>query len=117
VNNLAADKLDKMTVRAKGEDRKNKKPFNFPYLYDPTQKIGRDYGATVTPHVFVLCPKRKIAYMGSVDDNKNPERITEHFLAVALDALLAGKQPPKAVTKQFGCAIKWEKKPTGSGTR
>ena len=110
VNNLPADKLDKMKVRAKGEDRKDKKPFNYPYLYDPTQKIARDYGGKVTPHVFVLDAKRKIAYMGAVDDNQKVDKVKEHFLAVALDALLAGKQPPKAVTKQFGCSIKYEKK-------
>ena len=64
----------------------------------------------MTPHVFVLCPKRKIAYMGAIDDNNNPKRVKEHWLRDALDALLAGKQPPKAVTQQRGCSIKWKKK-------
>jgi peroxiredoxin len=103
VNNLPADKLDKMKERAKS------KGFNFPYLYDETQKIGRDYGAEVTPHVFVLDGKRKIAYIGAVDDKQNADAVKTHFLRDALDALLAGKEPPQAVTKHFGCGIKYEK--------
>lgn len=121
VNNLPADRLGPMKERAAGKNlgkwRVKKEPFNFPYLYDETQKIGRDYGATVTPHVFVLDQKRKIAYMGAIDDNQNLGKVKEHSLAAALDALLAGKKPPKAETKQFGCSIKWEKKKPGSGSR
>lgn len=102
VNNLPADRLDQMKIRAE------KKGFNFPYLYDPTQKMGHDYGATVTPHVFVLDGQRKIAYIGAIDDSQNPQKVTTHYLRDALDALLAGKEPPKAVTRQFGCSIKYE---------
>ena len=103
VNNLPADKLDKMQERAKA------KGFNFPYLYDETQKIGRDYGAEVTPHVFVLDGQRKIAYMGAVDDKQNAADVKTHYLHEALDALLAGTEPPKAVTKHFGCGIQYQK--------
>jgi len=103
VNNIPADRLDKMKVRAKD------KGFNFPYLYDSSQKIGHDYGATVTPHVFVLDKDRKIAYMGAIDDSKDESRVKEHYLRDALDALLAGKAPAKPVTKQFGCSVKYEK--------
>jgi thiol-disulfide isomerase/thioredoxin len=114
VNDLDEDRLEPMKERAAGKGlgswRTNKEPFNFPYIYDETQKIGRDYAATVTPHVFVLDAKRKIAYMGAVDDNQNLKRVKEHFLSDALDALLAGKQPPKTKTEQFGCTIKWKEK-------
>lgn len=103
VNNIPADRLERMKERAA------QKGFNFPYLYDSSQKMGHDYGATVTPHVFVLDQQRKIAYMGSVDDSQNPDRIQKHYLRDALDALLAGNSPPVAVTKQFGCSIKYEK--------
>ncbi len=102
VNNLAADKLDKMKERAKA------KGFNFPYLYDSSQKSGRDYGATCTPHVFVLGKDRKIAYMGAIDDNNSPKQVKHHYLRDALDALLAGGEPPKTVTTQRGCSIKWD---------
>jgi len=104
VNNIPEDRLDKMKERAKS------KGFNFSYLYDPSQKIARDYSATVTPHVFVLDKNRKLAYTGAVDDNMKVGDVKKHFLRDALDALLAGKKPPEAVTKQFGCTIKFEDK-------
>jgi peroxiredoxin len=102
VNNIAADKLDKMKERAEA------KGFNFPYLYDASQKTGHDYGALVTPHVFVLDGQRAIAYVGAVDDSKEVEKVKKQFLRNALDALLSGQQPPDKVTKQFGCGIKYE---------
>ena len=102
VNNLPADRLGPMKKRAAD------KGFNFPYLYDPTQKIARDYGAKVTPHVFLLDAGRKIAYMGAIDDSMKEAGVKTHFLSDALDALLAGKEPPKAVTRQFGGSGKYE---------
>ena len=102
VNNIPQDRLDQMKIRAK------EKGFNFPYLYDPTQKTGHDYGAKVTPHVFVLDSERKIAYIGAIDDNMDPEQVKRHYLREALDALLAGKTPETTMTKAFGCSIKYE---------
>ena len=90
VNNIPADRLDKMKKRAKA------KGLQFPYLYDSTQKIGHDYGATVTPHVFVLDKDRKIAYMGAVDDNMQVDKVKKHYLRNALDASLAGKNRPRS---------------------
>jgi peroxiredoxin len=104
VNNIEADRLDKMKQRA--EARK----FTFLYLYDPSQKMGHDYGATVTPHVFLLDQQRKVAYMGAVDDKQNSDQVKKTYLRNALDALLDGKGPPETVTKQFGCGIQYEKK-------
>lgn len=102
VNNIPGDKLDKMKERAK------EKEFNFAYLYDPSQKIARDYGATVTPHCFVLDRERNVAYMGAVDDNQKEAEAKKHYLRDAVDALLAGKKPAVEETKQFGCTIKYE---------
>ncbi len=102
VNNLPADRLDKMKERAAA------KGFNFPYLYDSSQKVGRDFGAKVTPHIFVLDGQRKVAYMGAFDNSQNESKVEKHYLRDAVDALLAGKTPPEPVTKQFGCGIKYE---------
>ena len=104
VSNIPADRMEPMKERAES------KRFNFPYLYDASQKIGRDYGADRTPHVFVLDPNRKIAYVGAIDDNLDAKNVKTHYLRDALDSLLAGKAPPKAVTQQFGCGIQYEKK-------
>jgi peroxiredoxin len=102
VNNLPDDRLAQMKVRAK------EKEFNFPYLYDASQKLGRDYGALVTPHVFLLDQQRKIAYIGAIDDNMQPAQVKDSYLGDALDALLAGKKPPQEKTTAVGCGIRYE---------
>jgi peroxiredoxin len=102
VNTIPEDRLDKMKERAE------QKGFNYPYLYDPTQKTGQDFGAVVTPHVFVLDQNRKIAYAGAIDDNMNAEKVTTPYLRDAIDALLAGKEPAKQTVKPFGCGIRYE---------
>jgi peroxiredoxin len=102
VSKFEPDRLEAMKKRAA------EKGFNFPYLYDATQKIGRQYGALVTPHVFLLDKDRKIAYMGPVDDQKNVDKVKIHYLRDAIDALLAGKTLPHAVATPFGCGIKYE---------
>jgi peroxiredoxin len=101
VNNGDADKLPAMKERAK------EKGFEFAYLYDPSQKIGREYGATVTPHVFVLDGARKVAYMGAIDD-KTADKATKHYVRDALDAILAGGKVATAETKPAGCGIQYE---------
>jgi peroxiredoxin len=103
-NTIAPDRLDKMKERAE------QKGFHFPYLYDESQKTGHDYGATCTPHVFVLDKARKIAYMGAIDNSQNADNATTHYLRDALDALLAGKTPAVATTRPFGCGIRYEDK-------
>ena len=62
----------------------------------------------MTPHVFVLDRERRIAYMGKIDDQLADEsKVTESFLRSAVDALLAGKAPEVAETRQIGCAIEF----------
>jgi thiol-disulfide isomerase/thioredoxin len=95
------DTFEDMKLRAK--ERK----FPFPYLYDgETQKVSRAYGVMATPHVFVFDAVRKLRYVGRIDDGEvDPPK--SHDLKNALDALLAGKEPPVTVTKVFGCSTKW----------
>jgi peroxiredoxin len=102
VNNMDADKLPAMKERAQ------EKGFKFDYLYDPSQAIGRAFGATVTPHAFVLDGKSKVVYMGAIDDNQNPSEVKEHYVRDAVDAVLAGQEPKVATSKQFGCGIRYE---------
>ncbi len=97
-----ADNLAKMKQIAK------EKGFDFTYVMDPSQDIGRAYGATVTPHVFVVDGKQKVAYMGAFDDNIDAGKVQKHYVRDAVDALLEGKTPKVAVTQQFGCGISYE---------
>jgi len=100
---VPGDSFDAMKARAQ------EKGYPFPYLHDETQQVARAYGATVTPHVFVIDPAGKVRYIGRVDDNQSqdPSKKTSHDLRNALDALLAGSEPPQTLTKAFGCTIKW----------
>jgi hypothetical protein len=68
------------------------------------------YGASVTPHVFVLDGNRKIAYMGAVDDSMSAGEVKQPYLRDALDAVLAGKAPAVTETRQVGCGIQYEKR-------
>lgn len=102
VSRQASDQLPQMKARASDSG------FNFPYLIDPSQKIAKSFGATCTPHVFVLDQQRRIAYMGKIDDQLDESKVTERFLRDAVDALLAGQQPEVTETRQVGCEIEYE---------
>jgi peroxiredoxin len=93
----------------KMKDHAEKKGFNFVYLRDPEQKIGRTLGASKTPEFFVLNRERKIVYMGALDDELNPAKVTEKYLESALDALLKGEKPAKAETPAYGCSIEYRR--------
>lgn len=103
VNDTPNDRLAKMKERAK------QRGFNFPYLFDPTQASARGYGATCTPHFFLLDGDRHLAYMGAMDDNIRADKAKQRYLRDAVDAVLEGKTPEKPVTQQRGCGIKWKK--------
>ena len=101
VNTVPDDRLDKMIERAK------KKKYSCPYLYDPSQKIAKDYGAVYTPEFFVLDANRKIAYMGSLDDKNKAEDAKESFLANAIDSVLTDRKMEKSETLARGCKIRF----------
>jgi peroxiredoxin len=102
VNKDSHNDLEAMKQHAEAEG------FSFTYLFDPSQQIARDYGATCTPHAFLLDSERKIAYKGAIDDDMNADAVKQHSLQDAIDAVLAGKAPTVAETKQFGCGIRYE---------
>jgi len=70
--------------------------------------MGHDYGALVTPHVFLLDQQRKIAYIGAVDDNMQADKVERSYVRDALEALLVGKKPSTDTAKAFGCSIGYE---------
>ena len=101
---------------AKGEamsDMKQRaldKGFTFPYLQDVGQEIYPQYGATKTPHVFVLQKAGDdniVRYIGAIDDSsRNPDKVKKRYVEQAVDALLAGESPSITKTKAIGCSIK-----------
>lgn len=101
------DSFELMKVRA------NEKGFTFPYLVDEDQKIYPQYGATKTPHVFLLqkeSDKNIVKYIGTIDNNyENPEDVSERYVEDAVDALLAGNEINVKETVAIGCTIKVKK--------
>jgi hypothetical protein len=73
---------------------------------DDGNRVADQYGARVTPEVFVLDSKRVVKYHGRIDDSREISRVKAHDLRAALDALLAGDDPPRSEARAFGCSIK-----------
>lgn len=106
-NNPVKQKEDSF---AKMQERAKEKKFTFPYLFDDGQKIYPQYGATKTPHVYVLQKTAKgnvVKYIGAIDDNYEDEAaVKQRYAEAAVDALLAGKDVAVKETKAIGCSIK-----------
>ena len=99
-----ADSFEAMQVRAK------EKSFAFPYLFDEGQQIFPQYGATKTPHIFLLDKERVVRYIGAIDDNvEDATMVQEKYLENAIAALSQGSLPEPSVTKAIGCSIKVKK--------
>lgn len=94
------------------QKRSRDKGFSFPYLFDETQATARAYGATNTPHIYILqntAAGFEVKYIGAIDDNADDARaVKEKYAENALDALLAGKPIATTKTKAIGCTIKWK---------
>ena len=101
---IEGDELADMKVRAV------EKGFTFPYLQDVGQQVYPQYGATKTPHVFVLQKedeKNIVRYIGAIDDSsRNPKNVTKRFVEQSVNDLLAGKTLTITRTKAIGCSIK-----------
>lgn len=91
------------------KERAREKSYPFPYLYDETQEISKSYGATKTPHVYILDKERKVAYIGAIDNNyKDAAKADKTYVKDAVEALLNNKEVKVNTTKAIGCAIKWK---------
>lgn len=101
------DSYDNMITNAK------EKGFTFPYLYDELQETAKAYGATRTPHVYVLQKSQKdmiVKYVGAIDDNSDDaSAVIKRYLENAVNELISGKKVSVPFTKAIGCSIKWKK--------
>jgi peroxiredoxin len=106
VNKVPDDSYANMKIRVK------EKGFPFAYLFDETQAIAKAYGATKTPHVYILEKRTNdniVRYIGAIDDNTyEATAVKEKYVENAIDALLNGKSVQKTETRAIGCTIKWK---------
>lgn len=83
-------------------------------LLDENGTVGRAYDARTTPHMYIINPEGVLVYMGGIDDRPtaNPADIegATNYVRVALDNLSAGKPIEPAVTRPYGCSVKYSTK-------
>jgi peroxiredoxin len=100
VNGLEANKLT--------DDRKAKPAA---VLLDPSGSLGRAYGATATPHMFVINAAGTLVYAGAIDDkpSSNPADIPKarNYVRDAIAAAADGKAMSPAMTRAYGCSVKY----------
>lgn len=98
----ADDGFEEMQARAKSRGMK------VAYVVDGTSGVARAFGASVTPEAFLFDKDGKLAYHGTIDDNRQePDKVKARYLKDALDAVVAGKKPAVPETKGLGCGIKF----------
>lgn len=100
------DSFENMQKRAK------EKGFTFPYLHDESQEIAKAYGATKTPHVYLIQfenDKPVVKYVGAIDDNyQDAKAVKKKYVEKAIADLKAGNNPETDHTIAIGCSIKWK---------
>ena len=98
------DSFESMQQRAKD------KGFDFPYIFDEKQTVFPVYGATKTPHVFLLNNEKVVEYIGAIDNNaQDASAVSEKYLENAIAAIHKGEKPDPATTRAVGCSIKFKK--------
>ena len=100
------ESFELMQQKAKSEK------FNFSYLHDADQKVGKDFNAKHTPHAFVIWKMNGswvIKYSGAIDDNGEHPELATPYISNAVDELLQNKTVTKPETESFGCAIFYRK--------
>ncbi|MHB8060332.1 MAG: thioredoxin family protein [Gaiellaceae bacterium] len=96
------DSFERMKARAEQLD------FPFDYLFDQSQALARALGAERTPEVFLFDEARRLRYHGAIDDSRDDTAVATSYLREAIEALLAGDEPPVAETASVGCTVKWK---------
>ncbi|MGF1637520.1 MAG: thioredoxin family protein [Cyclobacteriaceae bacterium] len=100
----AGDSFDKM------KEISEEKGYEFPYLFDESQSTAAAYGATRTPHAYVLNKDMKVIYIGAIDNNhKQANNADKKYVEDAVESILDNKELKVKSTKSVGCTIKWRK--------
>ena len=83
---------------------------NYPVLLDADGKVGRQYGAKTTPHMFVIDKNGTLAYAGAIDNGNPAKPGDKNYVTTAVNELIAGQTVTTAETKSYGCSIKYANK-------
>jgi peroxiredoxin len=84
-----------------------------PILRDESGSVGKAYGATNTPNMFVIDKTGKVVYAGAIDNSPDGEGKSPrggklvNYVDAALDDIAAGRPVQTSVTKPYGCSVKY----------
>lgn len=113
---IAVNSMDTLVYEeesfAQMQDKAKEEHFNFPYLYDAMQTVGKAFNAEHTPQAYVIWKENNqwvIKYSGAIDDNGEHPELATSFIANAVDDLLQNRAVAKPVTESFGCRIIYRK--------
>lgn len=83
--------------------------YTFPYVFDESQAVAKDYRAACTPDFFVFDGGKRLVYRGQLDDSRpsNGLPVSGQDLRAALDAVLESRPPLATQEPSIGCNIKW----------
>ena len=96
------DSFEEMQKRAAAQG------FVFDYLYDEPQAVATELASERTPEVFLFDRNRQLVYHGAIDDSRDEDSVSQHYLRDALDAVLSGQEPAVSETPAVGCTVKWK---------
>jgi peroxiredoxin len=96
-------------------NREAKKGFNLahPILLDEDGKVGKAYGASNTPHLFVIDKQGRLVYRGAIDNSPDGEGGSPqggrliNYVDAALEDVAAGRPVKTPETKPYGCSVKY----------
>ena len=83
-------------------------------LLDPQSRIARAYGATVTPHMYIIDARGILVYKGGIDSIPSADTAdipkAKQYVRVGLDEVLAGRPVSDASTRPYGCSLKYPRR-------
>ncbi|GAA5785310.1 thioredoxin family protein [Chitiniphilus shinanonensis] len=83
--------------------------YTFPYLYDETQAVAREFGAACTPDLFLFDMHGRLVYRGQFDDTRpGGAPATGEDIRHAVHALSSGHPVVADQRPSIGCGIKWK---------
>ena len=113
---IAINSMDSLIYKDEGfqymQQKAQKDSFEFPYLQDADQIVGKNFGAKHTPTAYVIWKENNqwlIKYEGAIDDNGENADLAKPHISLAVDELLSGKNVTESKTASFGCAIFYRK--------
>ncbi len=116
VHLLAINSMDSILYRDESfvnmQKRSKSEKYNFPYLQDGDQTVGRNFEADHTPHAYVIWKVNNqwtIQYSGAIDDNGEEPEKAKPYIENAVNALLKNEAVTESCTPSVGCKIFYRK--------